>query len=1068
MKRQTVRQMDRALEKVLEAQFELHGKIARTAENLQKTSASRMTLGMAEARLQALENNWRKFEDNHELLRDAPKEVLKGHTYLNEKLCDRVEEAYLTNKGLLLDCLRHLRQQEAAASSSLTSSEVKSSAPRTTLPRIQLPQFSGRYEDWPAFRDLFTSILGRDPGTTSVEKLHYLKTCVKGEAELLIQNFPTTGENFGRAWAALSGYYENKRLLVRAYLANFLALPKMRNESASELRKIFHGVRAAVSSLNGIGRPIKSSEDLFVYLIVELLDPRSRREWETSISDTTEPPAYAILEKFLDRRLHTLESMQPLKTETTTAKPGQGSQKVTRSHLARKQESKPDSKRGRCSLCQKDHFLMLCDDYKRKSATERKQHIDENHLCLNCLGRHKVSECSSKKDCTACGSRHHTSIHDACRESEGTKTSHIAHESAEKSVAVLLATALVRVADRHGTWHFARALVDQGSESSIIGESLVQRLKLKRSPASVSVFGVGGQKTAVCKGRVSLAITPRAGGPILHATALVLPRLTVYAGGLDIEDRSWPHLHGLHLADPGYKTAGPIEILLGADVFSIILQSGLRKGGARAPVAQNTSLGWILSGVIGDAASAQAAHTYQCRVEEDLSAVVRLFWEQEEVPAAAPALSSEEMECEDHFVRTHSRNSDGRYSVRLPVIAPLPDFSATRNTAARALRQMERRFTRDPTLHLLYSDFLRQYADLKHMSRVAPAPDATRPRHCYLPHHGVMREASASTKLRVVFNGSSKVPSGDTLNNHLMTGPNLLPALVDILLRWRRHRYVLAADIEKMYRQIEVHPEDRTLQRILWREHPGEEVSEYELNTITYGLACAPFLAIRTLRQLAEDDGKEWPLGAAALRDDTYMDDILTGSSTIQEAVAIQRQLIQICRAGGLPLKKWSANDAALLEELTPEDKLLREPRWWRPGESHSTLGLRWHPEEDSFSFSAKLGGLETFTKRAVLSLAARLFDPLGWLSPATIRAKILFQATWLLKLDWDEPLPPPMSDSGRTSRRTWMPWKGFASRDGWLEMLGAAAATCTASLMRRRELTLPSSTYVPGTKGVK
>lgn len=302
--------MDKSLEKLLDTQFELHGRISRAVDNLQKTAAAKITLGMIEARLQTLESNWRKFEDNHELLRDAPKELLKGHNYAKENLRELAEEAYLNNKGLFLDGMRKLQQQETAASTPQVAAETKSSAPRTTLPRIQLPQFSGKYEDWPAFRDLFTSILGRDTSTTSVEKLHYLKTCVKGEAELLIRNFPTTGENFERAWVALSSYYENKRLLVRAYLANFLSLPKMRNESAAELRKIFHGAKAAVISLSGIKRPINSSEDLFVHLIVELLDPRSRREWETSISVTTEPPAYATLEKFLDRRLHTLESMQ--------------------------------------------------------------------------------------------------------------------------------------------------------------------------------------------------------------------------------------------------------------------------------------------------------------------------------------------------------------------------------------------------------------------------------------------------------------------------------------------------------------------------------------------------------------------------------------------------------------------------------------------------------------------------------------------------------------------------------------------------------------------------------------
>ena len=120
-----------------------------------------------------------------------------------------------------------------------------------------------------------------------MEKLHYLKTCLKGEAELLIRNLTTTDNNYGKAWSLLREYYENKRLLIRSYLATFLGLQKMKSESAVELRKIFHGIKSTVSSLETIGRPINQSEDLFIYLAVELLDSRSRREWENSVSEST-------------------------------------------------------------------------------------------------------------------------------------------------------------------------------------------------------------------------------------------------------------------------------------------------------------------------------------------------------------------------------------------------------------------------------------------------------------------------------------------------------------------------------------------------------------------------------------------------------------------------------------------------------------------------------------------------------------------------------------------------------------------------------------------------------------
>ncbi|KMQ82639.1 hypothetical protein RF55_22293, partial [Lasius niger] len=160
----------------------------------------------------------------------------------------------------------------------------------------------------------------------------------------------------------------------------------MKSESASELKRILQCVVSTVGSLESIERPISSCEDLFVHLIVELLDARSRRDWEDAIGGSAEPPSYADLKEFLERRLNTLEALHPQKSEATPNKSGDNGTRATRSHHAQKQEAK----RGRCSLCRKDHFLMLCDSYQEKSAEERKKHVEANHLCLNCLGKHQV------------------------------------------------------------------------------------------------------------------------------------------------------------------------------------------------------------------------------------------------------------------------------------------------------------------------------------------------------------------------------------------------------------------------------------------------------------------------------------------------------------------------------------------------------------------------------------------------------------------------------------------------------------------------------------------------------
>jgi len=613
---------------------------------------------------------------------------------------------------------------------------------------------------------------------------------------------------------------------------------------------------------SGGHRPISNCEDLFVHLTAEMLDPRTRREWESSVGGSTEPPTYAELREFLERRVHTLEAIAPSKASSTV----RASERAAGSHLVQKESTKRKECE-RCSSCHKDHFIMLCESFRRKSPVERKHLVDEAGLCLNCLSKHKVSECNSKRSCSACGERHHSMLHDACRPAssglttprgEPTTTSHVAQSLTGERTVILLATARVNVRDRHEVIHHARALVDQGSETSLVSEALAQRLRLPRTRTSVAIFGAGGSQTGTPRGQISMLIGSRDGNTELTVQALVLPRHTVYSGVSSMLRKEWSHLRGIELADPDFAADDRIELLLGADVYASILEPGLRRGNELEPVAQETRLGWILSGPVGVTTSHAIIALHHCSADESLAALVRRFWEQEELCAPPSTLSREDQEAEDFFVRTHTREPDGRYMVRLPLTTRTPVLSATRGIATRVLRHMERRFTRDEALKHKYISFMAEYEQLEHMSP-APTEGISVP-VCYLPHHGVMKGDGATAKLRVVFNGSAVVGEGESLNRALLVGPNLLPQLADVLLRWCwHHRYVFTADVEKMYRQILVHPTDRNLQRIVWREDQEHPIREYALNTVIYGLACAPFLAIRTLHQLAEDERPKLP-----------------------------------------------------------------------------------------------------------------------------------------------------------------------------------------------------------------
>jgi hypothetical protein len=159
---------------------------------------------------------------------------------------------------------------------------------------------------------------------------------------------------------------------------------------------------------------------------------------------------------------------------------------------------------------------------------------------------------------------------------------------------------------------------------------------------------------------------------------------------------------------------------------------------------------------------------------------------------------------------------------------------------------------------------------------------------CYLPRHPVIRADSVTTKVRVVFDASARPSSGKSLNDLLMIAPTIPDDLFTLIIRFRTYKYVLAANIAKMYRQINIHPEDRRYHKILWRENINDPIKTYKLNTVTYGTASAPYLAIRTLQQLAQDEEQNYPIGARALERDFYVDDLLTGKNTLEKATLLR------------------------------------------------------------------------------------------------------------------------------------------------------------------------------------
>ncbi|XP_046746410.1 uncharacterized protein LOC124411360 [Diprion similis] len=389
---------------------------------------------------------------------------------------------------------------------------------------------------------------------------------------------------------------------------------------------------------------------------------------------------------------------------------------------------------------------------------------------------------------------------------------------------------------------------------------------------------------------------------------------------------------------------------------------------------------------------------------------------EEETPTSTDShLSPEEQECEEHFASTHSRDGSGRYIVKLPLKSSPTVLGDSYRTAHQCLQRICKRLARDTQYGELYTQFMREYEQSQHMIKLNDNSLTSQP-HYYLPHHGVLKPESSSTKLRVVFNGSSSSSTGYSLNDLMHTGPNLMLNIFDLLIWIRRYKYLFATDITKMYRQIKIHPADWDLQRILWMDEQGLE-AHYQLTTVTYGTKAAPFLAVRTLIQLAQDEGSKYPLVVEPITHGRYVDDIFGGSDSVENLIQTANQLTQLCHAGGFPLAKWHSTSPRLLEAVSSE----RNNSSTISFDDCTTkiLGIRWSPQQDTLDFSTiSTSHSNRFSKRLILSEVAQLFDPLGFAAPVVIRAKMFLQELWLHKLNWDDSLPEQLISRWRSIRQ--------------------------------------------------
>ncbi|XP_055623647.1 uncharacterized protein LOC129767058 [Toxorhynchites rutilus septentrionalis] len=551
--------------------------------------------------------------------------------------------------------------------------------------------------------------------------------------------------------------------------------------------------------------------------------------------------------------------------------------------------------------------------------------------------------------------------------------------------ASILPTAIVLVHSLDRAPILGRVLLDSGSQFNFATKSLMNRLGVPTQTTKVNVYGFGQCKQPVHE-RGWISIESRVSDYYRTIPVLVSDNVIGSIPSKDLNTDNW-NLSDVNLADPDFHLSSPVDILLGVSIVFDIIRSGNKDIGEELPRIQNTALGWVIG---GGRAYIKANTEVSMVISGTKNSFVPIEW------------TEEKSLCEQLFVDTTTRTEDGRFIVRLPRKPNSDQLGDSKTLALGQFLKLEKRFEVDPLLHQQYSTFISEYLELGHMSKVNEKDlDGLNGPVFYSPHHPVFRPESATTKLRVVFNASAASSSGLSLNDVLMTGPMIQQDTFNILLRFRFPKYVLIADLEKMFRQILVHETDCQLQYILWRFSSEEAVSTYRLNTVTYGTCSAPYVAARCLKQVAIESKARFPQASSVIETDFYMDDMVTGLDDLDELIELKEEITAILNDAGFKLHKWNSNSSALV----PDDRKKDEVK---------ILGLRWNSKVDVFGFQSELQMHTKITKRNVLSDIQKIYDPLGMLSPLVVHGKLIMQDIWSQKLDWDEPLPEAIADKWR------------------------------------------------------
>ena len=899
----------------------------------------------------------------------------------------------------------------------------------SALPRLNLEKFGGSPMEWPRWIALFKTLIHDRPELSDAEKLTHLQTYLVGDAKEAVQGLLCDGTLYLEALRELERQFGDPATIVRVNLDRVLCLPAVRENDIRSLGELSTALHTAVSVLKCLHYDADLAATNNVRNVVAKLPPLVAWKWGELKVDSDSPLTLVDLDSFLRRHVAAGRQVYDSTPRSHDRGPNKPRRAVNATSVTGRERSES------CYCCDGSHNLDDCAKFKGMGAGARAELAKANNLCFKCLqsNKHIAAKCPVKQNCTwdGCGKRHHRLLHGAGKvfprhklpisagapESSAGNQVNVARASIHESEGTVLLQVLPVTIHGPSGSKTVNALMDMGSEVSLIDTELANGLGLEMGPAEPLLLSTVNEMKTHQSHKVSFDMegnAPHDREMFTVCDVRTVSRLGIHTHVIDwpAEKNSWPHLADLPLPA---TTSSDVKVLLGADCFQLIVPREVRDGPPGSPSAVRCQLGWTVSNRLPNKQRRSAATTqvnHVRTIDTGLDQQIEQFWTTESFGTKyeeKPSRSRNDQRALD-VLNASTVHRDGRYHTDLLWKRPdvmLPD---NRAAALTRVRHTERKLDKNPDMARMYSETIEGYIHdglaVKVSDDEDDGEDGTR---WYLPHHGVTSPKKPN-KVRVVFDAAARF-GGTSLNDNLLTGPDLVNSLVGVLMRFRQGPIPLSADIQAMYHAVGVTESHQPALRFLWRgSDRGKEPETYQMTVHVFGAASSSCAVNYALRKCADDSEIDYPAAAAAVYKNFYVDDLLTSLETREEADQLKESLTEMLERGGFKLTKWIVPHQQRSCMTEARDLDLDD----LPVER--ALGVHWNIVEDSFVFKVTRMN-NPCTKRGILSQVSSVFDPLGMLTPFVMRAKCLLQRVWSGGYGWDEEI-----DDARLITE-WMNW---------------------------------------------